>query len=292
VVQVTWKEYKESLSLSEQEKVKCINGKPTKEYGFHYRRYVNTNGIVFRCNDKSDPAVRERFRGQQRRYRERYREEIRSYHREWSKRNRARINEYAKKDRQGPNSKARRNVRKRMWRFISGQRLSKKFMEYVGCSRSELRVHLEKQWLPGMSWENYGSGEGRWNIDHIVPLAHGKTIEEKMILNHYTNLQPLWYGDNMKKAAKIIVDPDIVIRSFSSFSRKEKTPLCTERSNTDYSSATHARKLNWEKVDAIRLDLQAGVPQRKIAAKYGVRQGIISGIHLNKNWPIEQHPPL
>ena len=49
-----------------------------------------------------------------------------------------------------------------------------------------------------MSWENHGE----WHIDHKKPLASAKTEEELKKLCHYTNLQPLWALDNIRKGAK------------------------------------------------------------------------------------------
>jgi len=51
-----------------------------------------------------------------------------------------------------------------------------------------------------MSWENYGD----WHIDHIIPISSAKNNDEVYKLNHYTNFQPLWALDNMKKSNKII----------------------------------------------------------------------------------------
>jgi hypothetical protein len=51
-----------------------------------------------------------------------------------------------------------------------------------------------------MSWDNYGE----WHIDHIIPLASADTEEEVLKLYHYTNLQPLWAIDNIRKGSKII----------------------------------------------------------------------------------------
>ncbi len=73
-----------------------------------------------------------------------------------------------------------------------------KTLQLLGCSITELRAHLTKQFLPGMSLDNYGE----WHIDHIVPLAYAQTQQDIERLCHYTNLQPLWAKDNLKKGAR------------------------------------------------------------------------------------------
>lgn len=73
-----------------------------------------------------------------------------------------------------------------------------KVFKYLGCSHEELRLHIEKQFLKGMTWEN----KGLWHIDHIIPISSAKTIEEVHVLAKYTNLRPLWQKDNREKHAK------------------------------------------------------------------------------------------
>jgi len=70
----------------------------------------------------------------------------------------------------------------------------------LGCSYEEVREHLTKQFTIGMSWDNYGE----WHIDHIIPLASATTEDEVLKLYHYSNLQPLWAIDNIRKGSKII----------------------------------------------------------------------------------------
>lgn len=41
-------------------------------------------------------------------------------------------------------------------------------LKSFGYTCEELIEHLEKQFQPGMSWQNYGSA---WQIDHIVPVS-------------------------------------------------------------------------------------------------------------------------
>jgi hypothetical protein len=78
----------------------------------------------------------------------------------------------------------------------------------LGCSAGELKIHLESQFKPGMTWENHGEyiGDGTttWNIDHVKPLSQFDLtdVEQQKIAFHYTNLQPMWAKDNLKKGDK------------------------------------------------------------------------------------------
>lgn len=68
----------------------------------------------------------------------------------------------------------------------------------LGCTVSEFRTHIERQFLPGMTWEN----RALWHIDHIVALATAKNADEVAALCHHTNLRPFWKQDNLKKGSK------------------------------------------------------------------------------------------
>jgi hypothetical protein len=75
--------------------------------------------------------------------------------------------------------------------------------EVLGYTIKELIKHLENQFEPGMSWNNYG----KWHIDHIIPInffefnSH-KDIEFK-ICWHIENLRPLWGHENVAKHDKL-----------------------------------------------------------------------------------------
>lgn len=94
------------------------------------------------------------------------------------------------------------SLRNRTRNFLSCKGLKKKlkFQEYIGCSLEELKLHLEKQFKPKMTWDNYMYNG--WHIDHIIPLSSAKTEEEMYRLCHYTNLQPLWASDNFTKGGR------------------------------------------------------------------------------------------
>jgi len=92
-------------------------------------------------------------------------------------------------------------VRFRDWFRTLGILKDRRVLDAVGCTPEELIQHLESQFLPDMSWDNWAT-DG-WHIDHIVPLASaGDDVDAMMKLWHYTNLRPLWATDNLRKGAK------------------------------------------------------------------------------------------
>jgi len=78
---------------------------------------------------------------------------------------------------------------------IKGYITENKIPNILGCTYQEFKEHIEKQFLPWMSWDNYGLYNGDlncgWDFDHIIPKSSAKTNEDIINLNHYTNFQPL-----------------------------------------------------------------------------------------------------
>jgi len=93
-------------------------------------------------------------------------------------------------------------MRSRLNKALKGQSKSSSFKEYIGCSIEQLKLHLELQFQPNMSWDNYG--KYGWHIDHIKPLSSFNLADPDELKKacHYTNLQPLWAKDNLSKGAK------------------------------------------------------------------------------------------
>ena len=123
---------------------------------------------------------------------------------EYRKKNRNKISEREKNRYNTDISyRIKTNMRNRLKLFLKSQNIQKTntTFEIVGGSPQIIKEYLEKQFLDGMSWENYGFLG--WHIDHIIPLSSAKTIEEIYKLCHYTNLQPLWCEDNLKKGSKL-----------------------------------------------------------------------------------------
>lgn len=98
------------------------------------------------------------------------------------------------------------NVRNRLAMALKAKKWNKtsKFNEYIGCSLEDLKIHLETQFKKGMTWDNWGHGADKWNIDHIIPISSANNEFEIYKLSHYTNLQPLWHKENRQKWNKVL----------------------------------------------------------------------------------------
>jgi len=133
-------------------------------------------------------------------------ERINLYQQKWQKNNREKIRNYKKKYlEKNLNGRLSEQLRSRINKALKVNGVVKtiKTLELIGTSIEKLKIHLEKQFLSGMSWENH-SYYG-WHIDHIIPLDsfNLSDVEQQKKACHYTNLQPLWWKDNLKKHNKI-----------------------------------------------------------------------------------------
>jgi hypothetical protein len=104
----------------------------------------------------------------------------------------------AKRRRSDPDYRLRLNLRARLRRALGSSYKSGSAVRDLGCTVPELKKHLESKFQPGMTWDNYGG----WHIDHIKPLASFDLTDRAQFLQacHYTNLQPLWAEENLRKS--------------------------------------------------------------------------------------------
>src|SRR5262249_31871571 len=95
-------------------------------------------------------------------------------------------------------------LRRRLYMAIRGKHRSGSAVRDLGGSISEFVLYISEQFSPGMVWENWGRGEGKWHLDHKAPLASFDLTDREEFLRaaHYTNYQPLWEGDNLTKGAR------------------------------------------------------------------------------------------
>lgn len=92
-------------------------------------------------------------------------------------------------------------LRSRLWLALKTGQKSGSAVEDLGCSIEEFKSYLESKFKEGMSWDNQGND---WHIDHIRPLASFDLSDREQLkqATHYTNLQPLWAEENLRKGAK------------------------------------------------------------------------------------------
>lgn len=79
-----------------------------------------------------------------------------------------------------------------------GEKKSRHSEEILGCTWLDFKKYIESQFLPWMSWDNFGDFCGdspdydcSWDLDHIIPVNWAKTNDELYSLNHWSNFQPL-----------------------------------------------------------------------------------------------------
>ena len=124
---------------------------------------------------------------------------------EFYKNNKKAINQqkllYKREKRKDPIYKLAFNLRSRFNKAFKGDYKSGSAVRDLGCSIIELKTYLESKFQLGMSWTNYGI-QG-WHIDHIIPLNSFDLSSDEQVKQacHYSNLQPLWAKDNLRKGS-------------------------------------------------------------------------------------------
>ena len=123
-------------------------------------------------------------------YRKSHKDEIRCYYRKYKK------DRYA----EDLDFRIRCTLRSRLANAIKHERAGSA-MKDLGCSLEQLKHSLVSKFQPSMSWKNYGE----WHIDHIIPLSSFDLTDRDQFLKavHYTNLQPLWEEENIRKGNEV-----------------------------------------------------------------------------------------
>lgn len=88
----------------------------------------------------------------------------------------------------------------RMWSALKGKSDGALFGR-LGYTLDDLKEHLERQFQPGMSWENYGA----WHVDHVRPCCSFDQLDPKQFAECWSlgNLQPLWARENLVKGGSV-----------------------------------------------------------------------------------------
>jgi hypothetical protein len=94
-------------------------------------------------------------------------------------------------------------LRGRLRSALNGNYKSGSAVNDLGCSIEQFKKYIESKFTNDMSWNNHGICG--WHIDHVKPLTSFDLTDRKQFLEacHYTNLQPLWWKDNISKGNKL-----------------------------------------------------------------------------------------
>ena len=204
------KEYMKQYRLLHKEEIRIKKNLYMKNYRKTHKKECNERDRLYRLNHKNQIKA----------YKENHKEELKEYNKQYDKKyyqehKEKILNQVTKyqnnKLKTDINYKIIQRLRKRVWAVLKENSKSESTLKLLGCSVEELKQHLEKQFKPGMYWDNYGTGWNdrgmkQWHIDHIIPCASFdlSKAEEQLKCFNYINLQPLWAKENFEKHDKIL----------------------------------------------------------------------------------------
>lgn len=185
----------------------CPNCKKSKSNDSFFLR---KNGYLYKCKDCEKQYYGEKKDAYQK-IRDDNKKNKTEYDKKYREDNKVKIAAdkkayYTHKMKTDTNYKLRHYLRMRMRIALKNNSKRGSAVRDLGCSIQELRVRLESMFYADttgqqMSWDNYGYGSGKWQIDHIKALYLFDLNNREQFLQacHYTNLQPLWHDDHTKK---------------------------------------------------------------------------------------------
>jgi hypothetical protein len=114
--------------------------------------------------------------------------------------------DYYRRRKSDPRYSLPKRLRCRLRMYLQGRSNDVSAVRHLGCTVADLRLHIESQFQPGMTWDNWGRGAGRWHVDHVVPLTAAAAGDDAALasLCHYTNLRPMWGADNIRKGNRLV----------------------------------------------------------------------------------------
>jgi hypothetical protein len=179
----------------------CIECKLRKEKNCFSKNKRKPDGLDSYCKECTNDRTKKHY--------ELNKNHILDRHKNYNKLNKDKILISKKKYRDAvlikdPHYRILHSLRQRVRDALKAKRTRKnnKTLELLGCSKYFLKNFLESKFVEGMNWDNYGNGDGKWVIDHIRPCSSFDLtdMEQQKLCFHYTNLQPLWWMDNLLKS--------------------------------------------------------------------------------------------
>ena len=137
-------------------------------------------------------------------YYENHKEELSKKQKEYNYQHKNERNEYLNnKLKSNIKFKLSKNLRNRLYIATKNNYKLGSSIKDLGCSIPEFKLYLESKFQEGMTWKNWS--KTGWHIDHITPLDsfNLQNREEFLKACHYTNLQPMWAEENLRKGGKV-----------------------------------------------------------------------------------------
>lgn len=161
----------------------------SREWRIKNQEKARENDRKYRETKKNDPEHKARIREYQIRTRDQTRVRMRKY-----------IRHRLKIDIQ---FRIRHLLRKRLAEAVKRNNKAGSAVRELGCTIAEFKAYIETKFKSGMTWENWG--RHGWHLDHIKPLAAFDLTNHEQFIKacHYTNYQPLWSADNIRKGARV-----------------------------------------------------------------------------------------
>jgi hypothetical protein len=197
---------------------------PDGQYFIQYSRYKRIDGSLaeYEFWGTLEDVLKLRYRAQKdyqkkrelvlarcSKYEKENAEKIAERKRKYYLKNRERINKRQRKYERikyysSPEFRLAAKVRGRVNEFIRKHKITKKerTCKYLGCTFRFFKDYIEAKFTNEMNWERLLRGE--IHIDHIRPISSFNLFNEEELMEafHYTNCQPLWAIDNLKKKDK------------------------------------------------------------------------------------------
>ena len=220
------KEYDKKYKETHKEEIKEARKKFEEDNPEYHKKYRQTHKKEIKeANRNYKENNIEKEKEYHKKYRETHKEEILKRGRNWRKNNPEKVKKADKKYNRQPQNKEKINLNQRekrknplyrlsmniskgIYRTLKSNNLSKNRTHYEDLiinTFQEIKEHLEKNFLPGMTLENHG--RGGWHIHHIIPIEFFKFTSADDVEFKYCwstdNLTPLWEEDNIEKRDKI-----------------------------------------------------------------------------------------
>ena len=142
-------------------------------------------------------------------------EQVAQYHHQYQQDNKEYIKDYQRnyvksKKENDLLFKLRANLRSRQYAAIKNNQKTGSAIKDLGCTIKEFQIYLESLFYSNpdtgesMTWENWGRGKNKWQIDHIINLASIdiSNREQYLKVSHYSNQRPLWGKQHLEKTKK------------------------------------------------------------------------------------------